>query len=166
MVVQRQQKNDKQSKEITDGSGASLSISAEGLNRLRNTNQDTENKELLEKESYEEQVESSNEEADAFKDLAKMMEIARRISKGDKVPPTDEKKLMEFNSKLYQAAKAAAMLHANEKHEKHKSLFEEEEDNDIDSKLRDLERENAGNVEDGADVDTGADMAETDTLAE
>ena len=97
------------------------------------------------KDMWQEQLESAKESAkaagEAFKDLAKLLEIARRISKGDKVPATDEKKLMEFSSDLYQAAKAAAMLHANEKHKKHKSLYEEEEEAENEKKLRSLKRE-------------------------
>ena len=38
-------------------------------------------------------------------DLAKIMEVARRIMKGGIVPPTDEQKLMEYSMELYQAAK-------------------------------------------------------------
>ncbi|MDD2972392.1 MAG: hypothetical protein PHE02_09725 [Lachnospiraceae bacterium] len=111
-----------------------------------------EKAEKAEKESYEEQVENSNEAADSFGEMAKMMEIARRISKGDHVPSKDEQKLMEFNSKLYQAAKAAAMLHVNEKHKKYKSILDEEENSDVEEKLRDLEQENAGEVIDQGDT--------------
>lgn len=63
-------------------------------------------------------------------DMAKIMEIFRRISRGDKVPPSDEKKLMEHSSELYQAAKSAAMLAQNEKRKEHKALFEEEDELD------------------------------------
>lgn len=49
-------------------------------------------------ESYWEQLEASKEAKSAFEDMAKIMEIARRISRGDKVPAKDEKKLMEFCS--------------------------------------------------------------------
>lgn len=155
-----------QSQEDAKEQGAYLSISPEGVGLLANR----ENKsaaEATEKQIYQEQLESGNEEADAFEDMAKIMEIARRISMGDKVPSKDEKKLMEFNPKLYQAAKAAAMLHAGEKQRKHKSLFEEEEENEMDSKLRDLERENTGNVEKCAGTTDGGDLAEagSDTVA-
>lgn len=65
----------------------------------------------------------------AMEVLGKLLEIARRISNGDRVPPTDEKKLMEYSSDLYQAAKTAALLKANEKHKEHDSLFNDEDDN-------------------------------------
>lgn len=67
-------------------------------------------------------------------DYGKVLKIARRIAKGDKVPAYDEKKLMEYSMDLYQMAKASAMLHANEKHKKHKSLYKDED------KKRDIER--------------------------
>lgn len=42
---------------------------------------------------------------EAAEDMAKCLEIARRISRGDKVPAQDEKKLMDFNMEIYQIAK-------------------------------------------------------------
>ena len=49
--------------------------------------------------------------ADQAKEMNKIMLVARRIMHGDKVPAKDEKKLMEFDPKLYMMAKnAAAML--------------------------------------------------------
>ena len=56
------------------------------------------------------------------------MEVARRIMRGDKVPPYDEKKLMEYDWKLYSMAKrAAAMVEIQKKRKAHKSLWEDEE---------------------------------------
>ncbi len=72
--------------------------------------------------------EASDDAADAFLEQGKIMEIARRISRGDKVPPKDEKKLMEYSSELYQMAKMAAMLSRARRRKKHKSLFEDEEE--------------------------------------
>lgn len=95
------------------------------------------------KARYLEQLEAGNEAADAVADLAKIMEIARRIANGDKVPATDEKKLMEFNSDLYQAAKAAALVNDSKEHKEYKSLFDEEEDGVTRSKMRDLEHQEA-----------------------
>lgn len=68
----------------------------------------------------------------AIEDLGKIMEIARRISQGDRVPSKDEKKLMEYNSKLYQAAKTAALLKANKKQKEHESLWKDEENSNND----------------------------------
>lgn len=59
-------------------------------------------------------------------ELAKIMTVARRISNGDIVPYSDEKKLMEYSSELYQAAKSAQMLHEMEEHEEYDSLWDED----------------------------------------
>lgn len=67
--------------------------------------------------------------ADAAEEQGKLLEVARRIMKGDKVPAYDEKKLMEYDWKLYSMAKnAAAMLEMREKRKEHKSLWEDEEE--------------------------------------
>ncbi|MCM1026291.1 MAG: hypothetical protein NC432_07630 [Roseburia sp.] len=59
----------------------------------------------------------------------KIMTVAMRISRGDIVPYTDEKKLLEASPELYQAAKSAQMMHQmDEKHRKHKSLWKDEKD--------------------------------------
>ena len=67
--------------------------------------------------------------ADAAKEEAKVMEVARRIMKGDRVPAYDEQKLMEYDWKLYSAAKnIASMLELQKKRKEHKSLWEDEEE--------------------------------------
>ncbi len=77
-------------------------------------------------------TEVARQQADSVSDmaaeLAKIMTVARRISNGDQVPYTDEKKLMEYSSDLYQMAKNAQMLHQMEEHEKYDSLWADEED--------------------------------------
>lgn len=67
-------------------------------------------------------------EEEGLEELSKIMEVARRISKGHIVPYSDEKKLMEYSSELYQMAKSSAMLHRMEKHKKYDSLWEDEEE--------------------------------------
>lgn len=59
-------------------------------------------------------------------DLSRALAIARRIMKGDKVPPKDESFLFRYNSDLYLKAKMMAMQNENPK--KHKSLLEELEE--------------------------------------
>ena len=59
-------------------------------------------------------------------DMAKIMEVARRIMKGGIVPAEDEKKLMEYSFELYQAAKNIGAL-AKER-EEYDSLWEEEKE--------------------------------------
>ncbi len=117
------------------------------------------------KEMYEKQAESAKKAAEGMEDLAKLMEIARRISKGDHVPPNDEKKLAEYDSDLYQMAKAAAALHAKEKHKKHASLFEEEEDGTTEERVRDVRREAASNEASSA-AEAASSPAESDNVVE
>ncbi len=77
-------------------------------------------------------TEVSKQQADAMQDMgiemSKIMTVARRMSNGDEVPYTDEKKLLEFSNELYQAAKSAQMIHQMEEHEKYDSLWGEEEE--------------------------------------
>ena len=75
--------------------------------------------EMLQKQA-EENRKAEEKSGDAPVDLGKIMEIARRIARGDSVPPRDEKKLMEYSVELYQMAKSAAMLSRRKKHKKHK----------------------------------------------
>ncbi|MBE5965578.1 MAG: hypothetical protein E7255_01165 [Lachnospiraceae bacterium] len=126
-----------------------LSISAEGIEMLQEQKagnpflaaRNRQNNLKAFMESYQEQLEASNERKDAISDMAKLLEIARRISRGDKVPAKDEQKLMKFSPELYHIAKATAMLHVNEKHKKHKSMFDDKEKNEIRNKLNKLEQE-------------------------
>ena len=59
-------------------------------------------------------------------DMIKIMEVARRIMKGAKVPASDEKKLMEYSMELYMAAKNMAVLNENKKKEEYDSLWDDE----------------------------------------
>lgn len=63
---------------------------------------------------------------EAAEDLLKILETFRRISKGDKVPPQDEKRLMEYSDKLYLTAKNMALIADRTKRKEHDSLWEEE----------------------------------------
>lgn len=86
------------------------------------------------------------------KDAAKCLEIARRISSGGKVPPEDEKKLMEYSFEIYLAAKNAAAMNNHKSGKNYKSLWEEEESNsesqDVDEAIdeMDLTMETPGEV--------------------
>ena len=65
---------------------------------------------------------------ESVEDLGKIMEVARRIMDGDIVPPTDEKKLMDYSMELYQAAKNIGALMKKKESKEHDSLWEEEEE--------------------------------------
>lgn len=64
--------------------------------------------------------------AEQAKDKAKIVEVARRIAKGGKVPPADEKKLMEYSMVMYMSAKNAAMMNEMKEKKQYDSLWEEE----------------------------------------
>lgn len=88
---------------------------------------------LAEQEAAVWNAEVSRQQADAMEDAAieeaKIMEVARRISRGGRVPATDEKKLMEYSMELYMAAKnAAMMIELEKKREKYDSLWDDEDE--------------------------------------
>ena len=88
---------------------------------------------LMEQHTAIANLESSKQQGEAMEegmeDMGKIMEVARRLMKGDIVPPSDERKLMEFDDELYQAAKNIGELHRRmeEKRKVHESLWEDEE---------------------------------------
>ncbi len=78
-----------------------------------------------------EEMENSKQQGEAVKeagaDMAKIMEVARRIMKGARVPASDERKLMEFDDKLYQMAKNVGAMVKLRKRKKYDSLWDDEE---------------------------------------
>lgn len=60
-------------------------------------------------------------------DIAKIMEVYRRIASGATVPAEDEKKLMDYSHELYSAAKTAALM-AQQNDEEYDSMWEDEEE--------------------------------------
>lgn len=65
-------------------------------------------------------------------EMSKIMEVARRIMKGAIVPASDERKLMEYSNELYQAAKNIGAMMQQQKKEKYKSLWGDEEEKEYD----------------------------------
>lgn len=78
----------------------------------------------------------ADQQADAAEEYAvnmgKILEVARRIMKGAIVPAEDEKKLMEFDYELYQAAKSIGAMARREKKEEYDSLWGDEEEKEYD----------------------------------
>ncbi len=78
-------------------------------------------------------MESSKQQGEAMKEMAadmgKIMTVFRRLANGDTVPQSDEKKLMEYDDKMYQMAKNMQMLaqQMEKERKKHKSLWEDED---------------------------------------
>jgi hypothetical protein len=87
---------------------------------------------IIEMETGVFNAEVSRQQGDAMQeaaeDMAKCLEIARRISRGDKVPASDEQKLMEFNMEIYQMAKSMATMNMNKKHKEWDSLWDDDEE--------------------------------------
>ena len=128
----------------TSGNGVSLELSDEYLQRFTElqeridtlTDQIKKNEKSLD-DVIEMEVGIANSEVakqqgdameEAAEDMAKCLEIARRISRGDKVPAQDEKKLMDFNMEIYQIAKNMAVMNMNKRHKEWESLWEDEEE--------------------------------------
>lgn len=93
------------------------------------------------KSLYQQQAAMVNHSAEKVDSMNQMMEIARRISTREKVLPTDEKRLMEYNADLYQAAKATSILYTDEDKRVLKASLEETTPNVKVQKLSDLKRE-------------------------
>ena len=73
-------------------------------------------------------------------DMAKALAVFRSMSKGDIVPSSDERKLMEYDDKLYQAAKISQALAQRIKKEleKKKSEWDEKEEAEQKKKMEEL----------------------------
>lgn len=76
-------------------------------------------------EAAKQQGESMAEYAE---ELAKCMEVARRISNGDKVPPSDEQRLLRYNYKIYMAARNMAAMKAYSAKKEYDSLWKNTKD--------------------------------------
>lgn len=76
------------------------------------------------------------------KDQTKVMAVCRAMMKGDIVPPSDERKLQEYDKDLYQAAKMAqsmAQLRAKQAEQrKHASQWDEQEEEAHKAKMKEL----------------------------
>ena len=100
----------------------------------------------------------AEQQGDAWKEygeeMAKCLEIARRISRGDRVPAQDEKKLMDFNMEIYQMAKEMAAMNMDKKHKEWESLWGEEEEKEYDDP-----REAAENAETNVEMPEGMEAA-------
>ena len=118
-------------KDTLDKEAATIELTYKALQDKQNEYYDYMNN-LTEQWCMWANAESAKQQGEAMKDyytdMAKIMEVARRLMKGDIVPSTDEKKLMEYSDKLYQMAKNMGELAKTEKRKKYKSLWEDEEE--------------------------------------
>lgn len=102
----------------------------------------------------------AKQQGDAWKEygeeMAKCLEIARRISRGDRVPAQDEKKLMDFNMDIYKMAKEIAAMNMEGKHKEWESLWGEEEEKEYEDPF-----EASQNAETNVGMPEGLEAAET-----
>lgn len=109
---------------------ATLELNIKAVEEQKNKYQEYMDK-LMQQWSAVSNMEAAKQQGEAMEesmvDLGKIMEVARRIMNGGIVPPTDEKKLMEYSMELYQAAKNIGALTKKEK-EEYDSLWEEKEE--------------------------------------
>ncbi len=63
-----------------------------------------------------------------YEDLAKIMAVFQSMCHGDIVPSEDEKRLMEYDAKLYQLAKSAQTMAIQEDREEKESMWDDEEE--------------------------------------
>lgn len=116
-------------KEQFEQEAATLEINYQKLNEKSEEYLDFQSEIIEMEESYANMLNSQYQAEDiqkAGEEELKCIETARRIMKGDTVPPQDEEKLMKYNYKLYMAAKQMGML--AKEHEEDDSLWEDEED--------------------------------------
>lgn len=120
---------------VYQNEAAVLELQYEAVDKKRQEYQDYMDK-LLEQKTGVMNMKVADQQAEAMagtaKEQAKVMVVARRIMHGDKVPAKDEKKLMEYDYKLYSMAKnAAAMLKYQKDRKEHKSLWDDEEKREV-----------------------------------
>ena len=153
---QKQKELEKKIKETPNGKvvyeneAVSLELSLNAVEKKQNEYRDYMEK-LMDKWTNVEMLVSTEQQTDSMKEAAeeqmKILEVARRLMKGAKVPQADEMKLMKFDSGLYQMAKNIGAMVQKEKQEKYDSLWDEEEDK---------ETQDPNDVADSAEAPVGA----------
>lgn len=116
-------------KNIYANEAATLELTIEAVNEKQDEYKDYMEK-LLEQHTAIANMISAEQQGDAMaeyaEDMGKIMEVARRLMKGDIVPATDEKKLMEYSMEMYQAAKNMGFMAKQKEREEYDSLWEDE----------------------------------------
>lgn len=146
-------------KEIYANEAATLELTLDAVAQRFDENQEVLDQ-LGEQYALVWNAEVARQQGDAMQDygedMAKILEVARRIGKGAKVPASDEKKLMDYSMELYMSAKNLAMMNERRKKEKYKSLWEDED------KKQEEQYDPQGKAE---DAETGVGMPDTSPVA-
>lgn len=159
-----QQKKEHEKSMTLGSDGVVLELSEEYTKRAQELQGkiDSIQKQIEEHEKLRDQVietevgimnaESAKQQGEAMQEygeeMAKCLEIARRIAHGDRVPAKDEQKLMEFNMEIYTAAKNMAAMNMDKKHKDYDSLWEDEEKKEEKPDVMEM----AGNTEINVDI--------------
>jgi len=118
-------------KELYEKEGVALELSYNAVSEKYDEYQNFMEK-LMELHTAYFNTEAAKQQGEAMseyaQDIAKLMEVARRIANGDRVPAYDEQKLMEFSMELYMSAKNLAVLNENKEKEEYDSLWKDEEE--------------------------------------
>ena len=121
-------------KNLYANEAAILELTIQAVDEKQNKYRDYMDK-LMEQWSATANMVSAQQQGEAMEDyvedLGKIMEVARRLMKGDIVPATDEKKLMEYSMEMYQAAKNIGALIREKEREEHESLWDDEEEEQV-----------------------------------
>jgi len=130
-VILSKQKKDLEGKNLFAEEAATLELTLNAVIQKKNEYQNYMSK-INEQSAAIANMVVAEQQGDAAKeyaeDLAKIMEVARRLMKGDIVPQNDEKRLMEYSMEMYQAAKNMGALAKQKEREEHESLWDEEEE--------------------------------------
>lgn len=109
---------------------ATLELSIKDVSKKFDENQEVLDN-LIEQEAAIWNAEVARQQGDAMQeaavDLSKIMEVARRIARGARVPAKDEQKVMDYSMELYLASKNMAIMNAHKKKEKYDSLWDDED---------------------------------------
>lgn len=115
----------------TDFDRVELSKELEALDQAyEETSQERERLNMLSMniQNAEASKQQAEAEAEAYEEMLKCLEIFRRIANGDKVPPGDEKKLMNYDGNMYLMAKSMSVIHKDEEGKTWDSLWEDKEE--------------------------------------
>ena len=128
--LEKKKDYDKNSELIYANEAATLELTIQAVEEKKTEYQEYMDKLMLQW-SARVNMESAKQQGEAAEeyiaDMGKIMEVARRLMKGAIVPPTDEKKLMDYSMELYQAAKNIGSMEKQRKKEEYDSLWKEEE---------------------------------------
>ena len=132
-------------KVVYENEAVSLELSLNAIEQKQNEYRDYMEK-LMDKWTNVEMLVSTEQQTDSMKEATeeqmKILEVARRLMKGAKVPQADEMKLMKFDSGLYQVAKSIGAMVQKDKREEYDSLWEDEEDKETQARRSNDEKWN------------------------